>query len=145
MKALRLATAAHSGQVDKAGVDYIKHPITVAEALDTEVAQTVALLHDVIEDTDITLEDLKRESFSDSVIHAILCLTRRTDESREVYISRIAENPLATTVKLADLAHNSDLSRLPKPTESDYTRVARYAKEINFLKRSQKLQLNPNQ
>lgn len=133
-KALRLATAAHKGQVDKAGVDYIKHPIAVAEFLDTEDEQTAALLHDTVEDTEVTLENLKAEGFSDTALHAVYCLTHKKDESRETYLQRVAENPLAVKVKLADLAHNSDLSRLPAPTEKDFARAERYAKEIAFLR-----------
>lgn len=133
-KALRLATAAHKGQVDKAGSDYIKHPITVAEFLDTEDEQTAALLHDTVEDTEVTFEDLKAEGFSGTVLHAVYCLTHKKGEAREAYLQRVAENPLAVKIKLADLAHNSDLSRLPAPTEKDFSRAERYAKEIAFLK-----------
>lgn len=133
-KALRLATAAHKGQVDKAGIDYIKHPIAVAESLDTEDEQITALLHDTVEDTEVTLEDLKSEGFSDTVLHAVYCLTHKKDESRGTYLLRVAENPLAVKVKLADLAHNSDLSRLPSPTAKDFARAERYAKETAFLK-----------
>lgn len=133
-KALRLATAAHKGQVDKAGVDYIRHPIAVAESLDTEDEQIAALLHDTVEDTEVTLEDLKSEGFSDTVLHAVYCLTHKKDEPREAYLQRVAENPLAVKVKLADLAHNSDLSRLPSPAAKDFARAERYAKETAFLK-----------
>lgn len=134
LKALRLATAAHSGQVDKAGADYIKHSIAVAEALDTEEEQTAALLHDTIEDTEVTLDRLKAEGFSSVVVVAVERLTHRNGESRETYLQRVVENPLAVKVKLADLAHNSDLSRLSVPTEKDYARAERYAKETAFLK-----------
>lgn len=137
-KALRLATAAHSGQVDKAGENYIKHPIAVAQTVNTAEAQTVALLHDIVEDTPVTFEELKAEGFSDAVLHAVYCLTHQEGEARDIYISRIAENPLATTVKLADLAHNSDLSRIPAPTEKDFARAERYAREIDFLKQARK-------
>lgn len=135
-KALRLATAAHSGQVDKAGVDYIRHPIAVAESLNTEEEQTAALLHDVVEDTTLTLEDLKREGFSDRVLDAVQHLTHGKNESREAYLRRVKENPLAVRIKLADLAHNSDLSRIKCPTEKDVARVERYKKEAAFLTES---------
>lgn len=133
-KALRLAAAAHKGQVDKAGKDYIGHPIAVAESLDTEEEQTAALLHDTVEDTEVTLEGLKAEGFSAAVVRAVECLTQRNGEPREAYLLRVAANPLAIKVKLADLAHNSDLSRLSAPAEKDYARAERYAKEAAFLK-----------
>ena len=136
LKALRLATAAHSGQVDKAGEDYIKHPITVAESVSTEEAQTAALLHDVVEDTGLTLDDLRQAGFSEGILCAVDALTHREGESREAYITRLAKKPLAVTVKLADLRHNSDLSRLTSPTETDYMRVARYKGEIELLQRA---------
>ena len=132
-KALQLATVAHKGQIDKAGADYIKHPIAVAESLGTEDEQTAALLHDTVEDTEVTLDDLKSEGFSFAVLKAVDCLTRRDHEPRDTYLQRVAEDPLAVKVKLADLAHNSDLSRLSVPTERDYARAKRYAKEMAFL------------
>ena len=125
-KALGLAAAAHKGQVDKAGEDYIKHPIAVAERLD------------IVEDTPVTLEDLANAGFSGRVLHAVCCLTHKYGETREAYISRIAEDPLAVRVKLADLAHNSDLSRMPAPSAKDYARAERYAKEAAFLMKANK-------
>lgn len=132
--ALQIATAAHSGQVDKAGADYIKHPIAVAEQLETEEEQTVALLHDVVEDTAVTLEDLESCGFSDSVLHAVDCLTHKEGEPRDAYLQRVSKNPLAVKVKLADLKHNSDLSRISEPTEKDFQRAERYKTEIAFLR-----------
>ena len=131
--ALSVATAAHFGQIDKAGADYIRHPIAVAEQLDTEEEQTVALLHDVLEDTFVTLEDLRHEGFSESVLAAVYCLTQQEGEPREDYLRRVAQNPIAVKVKLADLRHNSDLSRIPEPGEKDYARAERYKKEMAFL------------
>lgn len=132
-KALKLATAAHKGQVDKAGVDYINHPVAVAESLATEDAQVVALLHDVVEDTSISLQNISERGFSERVVKAIDCLTKRDRESLRVYLERVKQDPLAVMVKLADLAHNSDLQRIPSPTEEDYTRAERYRREIAFL------------
>lgn len=129
-----MATAAHKGQVDKAGVDYIRHPITVAESLNTEDEQIVALLHDIVEDTEVTLADLRSEGFSETVLQAIYCLTHKENEPRDTYLRRVAQNPLAVKVKLADLAHNSDLNRLLSPTAKDFARAERYAKEATFLK-----------
>lgn len=134
MKALELATVAHRGQVDKAGCEYINHPITVAEMLNTEEEQTAALLHDVVEDTDITIDKLRECGFSERVVVAVDCLTHRSGESRKDYLRRISENPLAVRVKLADLEHNSDLIRLANPTEKDMARTAKYKREMEWLR-----------
>ena len=136
-KALEIATHVHKNQVDKAGKPYINHPKAVARMLGTEEAQTVALLHDVIEDTSVTLDDLKGAGFSDDIITAVDCLTQREGERREEYIMRVSKNPLATMVKLADLKHNQDLSRIKNPSEKDFERVARYREEEAFLKKVQ--------
>lgn len=133
-KALQLATQAHKGQVDKAGKDYILHPVAVAASLQAAEAQTAALLHDTVEDTPVTLDDLRTAGFSDAVVDAVDHLTHCPGISRQEYLQRITENSLAIQVKLADLAHNSDISRIPSPTEKDLARVQRYAKEIEFLK-----------
>lgn len=134
--ALALAAEAHAGQKDKAGQDYILHPIHVAMSLETEEAQTVALLHDVVEDTPVTLADLRTRGFSEAVLQAVDCLTHREGETRSAYLKRIAANPLAIRVKLADLAHNSDLRRIPAPTERDIARAARYQEEMAQLRRA---------
>ena len=136
-KALEIATRAHKNQVDKAGKPYINHPKAVARMLGTEETQTVALLHDVVEDTSVTLDELKEAGFSDDIITAVDCLTQRDRERREEYIMRVARNPLATMVKLADLKHNQDLSRIKTPSEKDFERVARYREEEAFLKKVQ--------
>lgn len=137
-KALRLATAAHKGQTDKGGADYIKHPIAVAECFDDEEGQIVALLHDTIEDTEVTIENLRAEGFSDAILNAVYCLTQKKDESRNDYLQRVTENSLAAKVKIADLAHNSDLSRITSPTQKDFARVEKYTKEVTFLKTTRK-------
>ena len=112
--------------------------IAEAEHADMEVVALAALLHDVVEDTPVTLEDLANAGFSGRVLHAVCCLTHKYGETREAYISRIAEDPLAVRVKLADLAHNSDLSRMPAPSAKDYARAERYAKEAAFLMKANK-------
>jgi (p)ppGpp synthase/HD superfamily hydrolase len=136
-KALKIATRAHRGQLDKAGEPYINHPKAVARMLGTEETQTVALLHDVVEDTAVTLGNLKDAGFSDDIITAVDCLSQREGERREEYIMRVAKNPLATMVKLADLKHNQDLSRIKSLGEKDFERVARYRAEEAFLKKAQ--------
>ncbi len=99
-KALNIAYKAHSRQTDKAGAPYILHPMRVALRCQTEEEKIVALLHDVVEDTLITLEDLKAQVFSDNVLSALKCLTKIESEDYEAFIQRVATNPLATKVKI---------------------------------------------
>jgi len=132
--AYALAAAAHAGQVDKAGADYINHPLTVASFVETDEEKIVALLHDVVEDTPVTLQNLRDAGFSEAVVRAVDCVTKREGEALQDYLLRVKSDPLATAVKLADLRHNSDLSRIPHPTGRDFARVERYRAEIAFLK-----------
>lgn len=132
-KALQVATNAHKGQVDKGGNDYIEHPKAVAAMCRTPEQKVVALLHDTVEDTPVTLQQLKELGFSKQVVDAVDCLTRRDNEDRKTYLQRVKSNALATAVKIADLEHNSTLSRIPHPTERDLARVARYKQELFFL------------
>ena len=97
------------------------------------LAKTVALLHDVVEDSDWTLEDLRKEGLPEEVVQAVGILTKKRNENYEEYILRVKQNPLARQVKLADLQHNSDLSRLANVTDRDRKRVAKYQKAIAFL------------
>ena len=131
--AYELAKRAHSGQVDKAGVDYINHPVAVSDMVYPEEEKTVALLHDVVEDTGITIVCL-RALFDDNIVDAVECLTRKSGESYNQYIRRVAENPIARNVKIADLAHNMDLARLPFVTDADFKRNEKYHKAMDFLK-----------
>ncbi|HEK9698134.1 TPA: HD domain-containing protein, partial [Streptococcus equi subsp. equi] len=114
--AFRVAKKAHLGQVDKAGVDYIKHPITVASFVKTDEEKATAYLHDVIEDTSLTLLDLEEYDFPRSVIEAVDILTKKKGQDYQSYLNLVKTNKLARTVKLADLKHNSDLSRLSEVT-----------------------------
>lgn len=132
-KAYMVAANAHTGQVDKAGADYINHPLAVAAMVNSETERVVALLHDVVEDSNVTLRDLKENGFSDEVIEAVDCLTKRKNEPLKNYLLRVKNNALAVTVKIADLNHNSDISRIPSPTEKDVARTARYKREIDYL------------
>ena len=111
-KALKICFNAHKDQVDKTGMPYVFHPFHLAEQMDTEDAVCVALLHDTVEDTDISFEDLINEGFNDSIINALKLLTHNDDTPYLEYVTRIKENPLARKVKLADLRHNSDLTRI---------------------------------
>lgn len=132
--ALQTAKKAHAGQVDKAGRDYIEHPIAVAEKVNTPEEKMAAYLHDVVEDTDVTLEDLRSLGFPESVIEAVDCLTKREGVSLADYLYRVKHNEIARVVKLADLAHNSDINRIPEPKEKDYKRVERYHREAEYLR-----------
>jgi len=111
IKAMKLAYRAHLGQVDHSGVPYIFHPYHLAEQMDDEISCTVALLHDVVEDTEVTVEDLKQE-FPPEVIMAVALLTHDPGKDYFEYVSVLKDNPVAKKVKLADLIHNSDESRL---------------------------------
>ena len=110
-KAMHVAYTAHHGQADKAGIPYIFHPIHLAESMDEEISCCVALLHDTVEDTDITFEYLEQE-FPEAVLDALKLLTHAEGTDYFEYVRRIKENPIAVKVKLADIAHNSDQTRL---------------------------------
>lgn len=133
-KAEILATAAHTGQSDKAGKPYIYHPRTVAAMVETEEEKTVALLHDVVEDTSVTLDELRQHGFSEDVITAVDVLTKRPGVDYHEYTERVKQNPLALAVKIADMTHNMDLSRIDQPTAKDYARVEKYRKIIGELR-----------
>lgn len=135
-RALQLALAAHEGQVDKAGKPYILHPMTVASLQKTEECIIVALLHDVVEDAKdrgFTLEYIADHGFSYEVIEALRLLTHDKDVDYFEYIHAIKQNEIARKVKLADLAHNSDLSRLEKVTDKDMQRKRKYEKAMSLL------------
>lgn len=111
-KALEIARKAHAGQTDKGGDTYVFHPVRVALHCHTEEEKIVALLHDVVEDTDITLDDLRNEGFSAEVLDALRCLTKIEGEDYMDFVRRVATNLLATQVKIHDLRDNMDISRL---------------------------------
>jgi len=126
-RAIWLAAEAHSGHIDKAGAPYIRHVMRVCQAVDDPIDRTVAALHDVLEDCpDWSAERLRAEGFPDAVVEAVLALTRGEDESYGAFIERVALNPIARRVKLADLRDNSDLSRLPHPGPADHARLRKY-------------------
>lgn len=131
-KAMNIAYNAHQGQFDKSGVPYIFHPIHVAEKMQTEKECIVALLHDVVEDSDITFEELATQ-FSGDIIRALKLLTHDDSVPYMDYIENIKFDPIAKKVKLADLEHNSDLSRLESYTENDLERWGKYCEAIEFL------------
>lgn len=131
--ALKIATDAHKGQVDKAGVEYINHPLKVASLVYNEKEKIVALLHDTIEDTYITEQHLIDYGFSNEIIEAVKVLTHSKDVPYMDYIQKIKGNKLARKVKIADLTHNSDLSRLKEVTEKDIKRYEKYKKALIYL------------
>ncbi len=108
----------------------------LAKAMETDDEIIVALLHDVVEDTDTTIDDLIEAGFNDNVLNALVAITKRDDESYDEYLEQVRKNPVATKVKLADLKHNSDLTRINNPTEKDYNRVEKYHKYIELLEGS---------
>ncbi len=131
--ALAIAKKAHAGQVDKAGIDYIQHPLYVASLVKTEQEKAVALLHDVIEDSDVTADDLLAVGLSNEVVTAVQILTKKKGQSYQEYLEKVKSNNLARVVKLADLKHSSDLSRLKSVTNTDYERVKKYKNAIRYL------------
>lgn len=132
-KALRLCYEAHNGQLDKGGAPYVFHPMHLAEQMTTEEATIVALLHDVVEDTKYTLADIAALGFGDNVIEALALLTHDKSVSYKDYIAEIKSNDIAKQVKLADLAHNADLTRLNVITEKDIARQEKYLASIRTL------------
>lgn len=130
--ALQIAKEAHAGQVDKAEKDYILHPMTVASYMDKDVEKTIAYLHDVLEDTSVTVDEL-RNHFSNEIVDTVITLTHRKDESYFEYIQRISKSKLAKKVKVADLLHNLDITRIKEPTKQDYERLEKYKKAILYL------------
>ena len=109
--AMRIAYDAHHGTMDKSGAPYVFHPFTVAESMDDEISTAVALLHDVVEDTDITFDDLRGKGIPESVIVPLRLLTHEKGTDYMEYIRSIGTDPIATKVKLADLSHNMDVTR----------------------------------
>lgn len=132
-KALRISFEAHKNQFDKSGTPYVYHPYEVASGLDTEEAVCVALLHDVVEDTDMTFDDLAREGFGENIIDALKLLTHDEGTPYFEYVKAIKQNPLAAVVKLADLKHNSTRSRMNVITDWDEKRYQKYAEAIKIL------------
>ncbi len=125
-QAIELAVKHHKGQYDKGGKPYILHPLRLMMSVDTDDEKIVAVMHDLVEDTHITIAYLRTAGFSEKVLSALDCVTNRDNEDYESFIERIAQNPLATKVKLADLEDNMDLSRIPEPSKKDYKRIEKY-------------------
>lgn len=126
VRAIQIAMAAHAGQVDKGGEPYILHPLRVMLRMSTEEERIVAVLHDVVEDSEYTFESLATEGFSANVISALEALTKCPGETRIEAAHRAAQHSLARRVKLVDNTENSDLSRIPNPTDKDLERLEQY-------------------
>ena len=132
-KALKLCFEAHKEQVDKSGMPYVFHPFHLAEQMQTEETTIVALLHDLVEDTEYTIEDLVNMGFDKAITDAIALMTHTDDMDYMDYVRMIKENPIAKKVKLADLKHNSDLTRLDVVDEKALNRREKYLKAISLL------------
>ena len=132
-KAMKLCFEAHKDQFDKSGIPYVLHPLHVAEQMPDEITTVVALLHDVVEDTDYTLEDISAAGFPKVVTDALALLTHSKSVPYMEYVAALKENPIARLVKLADLVHNSDLSRIAEVTPEDVLRIKKYKKAREIL------------
>ena len=131
--ALALAARAHAGQLDKAGQPYILHPIRVMLRLPDAPARIVAILHDTVEDTDVTFEQLRAAGYPEEILAALDAVTRRASESYEEFVQRSAQDPIGRRVKLADLSDNMDLRRLPEVKDKDSDRLERYQRAWSQL------------
>ena len=134
-KALKISFQAHKNQLDKSGIPYVYHPFHLAEQMDDEYSVCVALLHDVVEDTEMTIDDLTEQGFPPEVTEALLLMTHDDSVPYMDYIKKIKTNSLATKVKLADLEHNSDLTRLDEINDAALERADKY-RQAMFLLRS---------
>ena len=132
-KALKLCFDAHKNQTDKSGLPYVFHPFHLAEQMETEETVVAALLHDVVEDTEYTFDDLREMGFSENVISALMLLTHDPATDYMEYVAEIKKNPIAKAVKLADLRHNSDLSRLDNISGEALLRRKQYIAAIKLL------------
>lgn len=125
-RAIEIAAKNHAGQRDKGGHPYVLHPLRLMLAMQSPHERMAVVLHDVVEDTLVTLKDLEAEGFPPEVLAAVEALTKREGEERLAAASRAARNPIARAVKLADVADNMDLRRIPDPTEKDFARLKEY-------------------
>lgn len=132
-RAIEIAARHHAGDTDKAGSPYLYHPLRLMFAVNSLSEKMAAVLHDVVEDTPVTLEELRQEGFPEEVVEAVDALTKRPGESRLEAAARAAANPVARVVKLADVTDNMDLSRISDPTDKDFERLKEYVKVKKLL------------
>ena len=136
-RAIEIAVSAHKGAVDKGGQPYILHPLAVMMSLKTDAEKIVGVLHDVVEDTDWTFEALKQEGFSEDIIEALQSVTKSDSDSNYLdFVERAKANAIGRNVKIADLKHNMDISRLSSITNLDFERLERYRKSLEILEAS---------
>ena len=126
-RAIEIAARSHAGQIDKAGAPYVFHPLRLMMAVTTPDQKMAAVLHDIVEDTEVTFDELRAEGFSIDVVEAVMALTKKGGEARLDAAKRAAQNPIALVVKLADVTDNMNLSRIANPTEKDFARIKEYA------------------
>lgn len=132
-RAIAIAEKQHAAQVDKAGRPYMEHPLRVMQAMSNDAERIVAILHDVIEDTDFTLDQLAAEGFPGYILEALDSVTRRDGETYEAFVARAARNPIGRRVKYADLQDNADLARIAVPTAADIARTEKYHRAMAQL------------
>jgi (p)ppGpp synthase/HD superfamily hydrolase len=132
-RAILIALQAHQNQRDKSGETYILHPLRLMLKMDSEAEMIAAVLHDVVEDSNWTPADLRKEGFSEEVLSVIECLTRRDQETYEEFIERVKLNPTARKIKLADLEDNMAIKRISEPTEKDWERLKKYHRAWRVL------------
>jgi (p)ppGpp synthase/HD superfamily hydrolase len=134
-RAIEVAVAAHKGQKDKSGADYIHHPLRVMQRGETETEKICGVLHDIVEDTDWTFEKLEKENFSKEVIDVLRCVTKLSEnEDYDSFIERVATNPIAIQVKINDLLDNMDITRFRQLDEKDMKRLNKYLRAYWKLK-----------
>ena len=132
-RAIAIALESHKGQTDKAGKPYILHPLRLMLKMTADEDMIVAVLHDVVEDSNVTVQDLKAQGFSQEILDALACGTKKKGESYDDFIHRIKKNPLASRVKVADLQDNMDLGRISHPQQEDFDRVEKYRRALELL------------
>ena len=131
--AIAIAEKAHAGQIDKAGKPYILHPLTVMAQMDDVESKIVAVLHDAIEDSDLTINELSQQGFPELITEAIAAITKLDGELYDDYLLRVMGNAIAFKVKIADVTHNMDISRIANPSTKDFQRLEKYQKVLNQL------------
>ncbi|MGE7824142.1 GTP pyrophosphokinase [Paenibacillus sp. NPDC093718] len=133
--AISIAFKAHKGQVDKGGNPYILHPLAVMNRVETIEEKIVAVLHEVVEDTEVTIDQLRESGFSKEILEAINLLTRAKEDSYEEFIDKTLKNRIARNVKIADIKENMNLSRIQDPSGQDYMRLEKYKRALERLER----------
>ena len=132
-RAIEIAVEAHKGQKDKAGMPYVLHPLRLMFKMESNNEKIAALLHDVVEDSDWTLDDLKKEGFNSDVIEAVSLLTRDEKDSYDEFVQKTVSNPISKNVKIADINDNLDLNRLNVIMDKDIARIKKYHRILKSI------------